>query len=348
MLEFAEVATKHVVYKQGTEGVYILYRGHVELQVRTPRSTAQDEFGFARQEFLEEGESFGEDSLVAAQSTRRETVVCRDETVNYFLVLPKEKFLNRVVGERAEKIRLRKMTLQRNPALQGMSDALLTELAQYMEPLNFSAGENPVIATQGEEGKGLYFIARGQCSVIREVSKAHSVSCASANSAMGSSLGSPRSPATPAIHSFTSSKKYHEKIDLGEIGPGATIGSYVFEGMLNNERDHLEEPLIWQEDVRAKAACLLFLVAKEDLCIHISAECRAELSLRLHSGKKFHHELWNAIPEHISSSQLNSRGTGIRLKQEFCKYLDHTKLIQNIRLCHRLVIVFTANQEHMR
>ena len=330
LLEFAEIAPKHVVYKQGTEGkaLYIVFQGMVELQVKTPESVAKDEFGFARLDHFTEGESFGDAVLVPGPSKRRETVITRDENVNSFLVLPKDKYLNRLVGDRGEEIALRIKTLKRNPALQGMPGELLTELAQYMEPQKFSAGENPIIAVQGEEGSGIYFIARGQCSTTRHVvASMSSISIGSPVSGSRTSESILNSPRSPEMQSNTSLRKGQVTVDLGELGPGAVIGAHVFEGMIDNEREHLEEPLIWQDTIRAKAACLLYQVAKEDLCIHISAACRAELSKRLHNGKVFHHELWNAIPGELSDSQLDFSRSWTHTKAETCsKYLDMTKL----------------------
>ena len=130
------------------------------------------------------------------------------------------------------------------------------------------------------------------------------------------------------VESGSAHFKGHLRVDLGEIGPGATAGSYIFEGMLEREREHLEEPHLWRENIRAKAACLLYLVAKEDLCIHIaSAACRAELSKRLHGGPIFHHELWNAIPGEISGTQLDFSQAWTTTKSDICaKNLKMTKL----------------------
>ena len=125
------IEPKHVVYKQGCEGkASIIYRGEVQLQVTTPESIAEDEFGFARLDTFTEGESFGDAVLAPGPSKRRETVITQGDATSYFLVLPKDKYLNRQVGDRSEEIALRIKTLKRNPALQDMSDELLNELAQ--------------------------------------------------------------------------------------------------------------------------------------------------------------------------------------------------------------------------
>jgi CRP-like cAMP-binding protein len=151
-----------IVFHQGDEGTtfYVILGGSVDVNVRDV--VAGTSFT-ATQLFL--GDSFGELALVN-NAVRGATIVCCEDCS--FLRIEKSDYERILLAVQQVELEERAEFLSTITLFHTWTRASLKGLAQVMATK--SVDRNTVIIRQGDEPDGLYFVRKGTCRVLKQVS----------------------------------------------------------------------------------------------------------------------------------------------------------------------------------